>query len=272
MTEGIEPTISETNTRAPGRDVEGVFSANLLSERSLEEGSNAERAVLQAATIEMLKQSVAFEKDKTELQRKAVKNSRIREGVSFSLNVLLGVALACMAPLKTVVPILTIVDKNTGYTETRMPLQEHTTSYPEAVNSHFIAQYVAARESYEWYMATPNFNVVKTMSAPGQVFNAYDVFVHSDKAPIKVLAQDAKLDVRIIAITYLPNDVAQIRFQKTVLGQDGRPSNTIPSTTWIATLTFDYPDGLKMKPEERLINPLGMIITSYGAVLENLRG
>lgn len=64
---------------------------------------------------------------------------------------------------------------------------------------------------------------------------------------------------------------ATVRFSKTVIAADGKPSISIPVTYWIATIKYEYPNP-KLKPLERRLNPLGMQIPSFQLVQEQNRG
>ena len=73
-----------------------------------------------------------------------------------------------------------------------------------------------------------------------------------------IYGDTAEVKVKIQNISFLGKDVAQVRYTKTVTRAGLR---TTPSH-WAATITFRYSNA-KMKPEDRLISPLGFQATQY---------
>lgn len=218
------------------------------------------------ATISKEAQRLINESKKLEKSQVSVYRSKARWGVGFGLvmgviALCLGFAIAVMMPLKSVEPYVLRVDTTTGYTEVARPLSEDSTiSHDEALARHFIAQYVIARESYDWYMATPNYNKVRLLSAE-RVFGVYDRFIRSDQSPLEVLGQNRRVDVTITNISFV-GDLAQVRFRKKVVSLDGTPDPSIPERSWIATINYEF-SNTRLTTQQRLINPLDFRVLSY---------
>lgn len=260
----------ESNNR---QKLEGIFADAKMIEDSLEGGESKERAMLKKEAKRMLEEAKNFEKSKADSQSKLMKVAFGLAGGFFLLSILLGFALAAMAPLKTVEPYLLEVDSVNHEVTIRRPLDKPVVSQGEEVDKFFIAEYVRAREGYDWGLAQRNYDTVKSYSdKSGSVFAEYDNFIKSSKSPLEILAENARVVVDINSITLDERtSTATVRFAKTVIARDGKPSIMIPTTWWIATLSYGYPNP-KLKPEERRLNPLGMVIPSYQLVQERGRG
>jgi type IV secretion system protein VirB8 len=65
--------------------------------------------------------------------------------------------------------------------------------------------------------------------------------------------------VRIKAISLLADNVASVRFMK-----ESRKGEETRVTHWVSTLTFSYANA-PMSSADRLINPLGFLVSEYRA-------
>lgn len=242
-------------------------------ENAGETGVAAERAMLKKEARRMIEEAANFEKSKSDWRKRLMKASLVIAGISVVLNIVQAAAIAALTPLKTVEPYLLYVDKSVGMAEVWKPLDKSLPTYGEEVDKFFIAEYVNARESYDWGLAQLNYDKVKAFSVLNRsVFNEYDNFIKSPKSPLAILADKARVVVDVSSITLdEKTSTATVRFSKTIIGADGKPSITIPKTFWVATLSYEYPNP-KLKPEERRLNPLGMKVPSFQLVQEQFRG
>lgn len=242
-------------------------------ESPLENGDAAEKAMLRKEAMRLVNESKDFEKSKHEWRKKLTKAALIVAGVSVGLNIIQGIAFTAMMPLKTVEPYLLSIDKSTGDVKLEQPLSERRTTFGEEADKFFVSNYVTARESYDWNLMQYNYDLVKAMSVlNGSTFNEWDTFIKSPKSPLAKLADKAKVAVEITSRSIdTKTSTAVIRYTKTVIGQDGKPSQIIPMTHWIATISYEYPNP-KLKPAERKHNPLGIKIMSFRQVQEQIRG
>ncbi|WP_447407024.1 VirB8/TrbF family protein, partial [Clostridium perfringens] len=67
-------------------------------------------------------------------------------GVAVAVGLFEAVALAMLAPLKTVEPITLLVDRQTGFVQALNPLAPQRVAADEALTQSYLAQYVTARE------------------------------------------------------------------------------------------------------------------------------
>ncbi|HEZ0680627.1 type VI secretion protein [Neisseria meningitidis] len=211
----------------------------------------------------------AKEFHKSEIDR-VRKNSRIAWRISGVCLVITGLAVGAVAgltPLKTTQPFLVRVDNNTGVTDVVTTLKTAEKTYGEVVDKYWLAQYVRYRESYDWQTIQAIYDAAMLLSDPTIQAEFAKFYNNPTAAPHKILRDQYKVIVKVNAISFLGNDVAQIRFEKQTI-----PTNSVnqplPPQRFIATVSYAY----KNEPQEekdRLINPLGFQMTSYRVDPEN---
>lgn len=211
----------------------------------------------------------AKEFHKSEIDR-VRKNSRIAWRISGVCLVITGLAVGAVAgltPLKTTQPFLVRVDNNTGVTDVVTTLKTAEKTYGEVVDKYWLAQYVRYRESYDWQTIQATYDAAMLLSDPTIQAEFAKFYNNPTAAPHKILRDQYKVIVKVNAISFLGNDVAQIRFEKQTI-----PTNSVnqplPPQRFIATVSYVY----KNEPQEekdRLINPLGFQMTSYRVDPEN---
>lgn len=260
----------QNNDRA---ELEENFAAAKILEAPQLDGAAVERALLNKETKRLMQESANFEKSKASTRLRLMKVAFGMAGGLFVLCLVEGFAIAALAPMKTVVPYLLEVNKVTGETHVRQPLDKPVQSQGEAVDKFFISEYIRAREGYDWGLANRNYRTVKAFSEDGSsIFKEYDLFIQSPLSPLEILQDKARVEIKISSTTLdEKSNSATVRFSKTVMNSLGKQSDTIPVTYWIATLRYEYPNP-KLDEESRSYNPLGMIIPSYQLVQERNRG
>ncbi len=178
------------------------------------------------------------------------------------------VAVALLAPLKTVEPFVVRVDRATGAVDVMRGLsdQDAPVRYEEAVSKYFLAQYVRNREGYLDPAAEDAFRFVALMSAPAEQRRWADLYRGSNpESPQNLYGPDAEAVVAVRAISFIGDDVANVRFRRTVR----RGQQTLESD-WIATVAFTYTRA-PMREADRMSNPLGFQVLSYRADPEVVR-
>lgn len=170
-------------------------------------------------------------------------------------------ALAALAPLKTVEPFVVRVDRATGAVDVMTSLARQKALPPdEAVSKYFLARYVRAREGYLPASAPQDFRQVAILSAPAEQRRFADARAASNpQSPAVLYGQEGEAVVQIRAISFINDQVASVRFRRTV-----HRAQITTTEDWIATATFAYTRA-PMRESDRLLNPLGFQITSYRA-------
>lgn len=261
-------------TNARDSEIDELLAKNLELNKDPDFGSAAEAAALATAVKQIIKQTTDMEKSKAESSRKITKISLIGLCGAGVVIACLSLAITAILPLKEVTVVPVLIDKNTGETEIRKPGNDKMPPIPLSVDQAQLSKYVLARETYDWNYATENYNFVKHMSAPGPVFNDYDVFIKSKRSPLAVLGEKTRLKGKIISVTPMDDNVIQFRMVKTVVGSDGVASASILPTTWVITVKFDLPVSLDkatkgMTLDQRLDNPLFYQVTYYNSAQES---
>ncbi|WP_420469953.1 virB8 family protein [Brevundimonas sp. FT23042] len=177
-------------------------------------------------------------------------------------------AVAVLTPLKTVEPFVIRVDRSTGMVDVMQGLssEDGPARYDEAVSKYFLAQYVRAREGYLDPAAEDTFRLVSLLSASGEQRRWADVYRGSNPdSPQNLYGAEGEAVVSIRAIGFIGDDVANVRFRRTV-----RQARQTVESDWIATIAFTYTRA-PMSEADRLRNPLGFQVVSYRADPEVVR-
>lgn len=167
-------------------------------------------------------------------------------------------AVAGLTPLKEVQPFVVRVDKSNGSVDAVSRLNEASRTESEAVNKYMVGKYVRAREEYSRELAPVNYKAVALMSQQ-QVAQAYHEWFKPDnpESPMKVYGAAANVGVRILNISFLAGNIASVRYEKTIRGNEGTSRSL-----WVATVTFRYSNA-PMTEDDRLVNPIGFEVTDY---------
>ncbi|MFY4756411.1 virB8 family protein [Aliarcobacter butzleri] len=207
------------------------------------------------------KDALDFEDSRNYLMIKSNKRAWLVAYISLVLTVMLGIAIMFLTPLKTVELTVVKVDKN-GHVEIVTNLNEIFITGDEALDKHFIGQYVKTREQYYFATLNKDFEKVQLFSSP-KVAKEYVHFMLDKKTGrAEQLKDNKEISVNILSI--VPKKIAgeltaTIRIDVIEKDKNGSILGTV---TKIVTLTYDYLP-MKLDMKERLENPLGFAITSY---------
>jgi type IV secretion system protein VirB8 len=174
--------------------------------------------------------------------------------------VLEALALAGLAPLKTVVPYTIEVDRQTGYVQTVKGLKPGPLSETAAVTQSFLVQYVIARETFDAADLRDNYRKVTLWSA-GEARNAYenDMRKTNPTSPLNLYTPTTIVSTTIDSVSLLSPTTALVRFE-TVRRDSG--GAVTPQGAFVAVMAFRY-TGAPMRMEDRFLNPLGFQVISY---------
>ncbi|WP_246252471.1 virB8 family protein [Parasulfitobacter algicola] len=182
-------------------------------------------------------------------------------GVSGAIAVAACTAVAMLAPLKTVEPFVIRVDSATGVPEVMTSLSDGQEEYDEAVSKYFLARYVRVREGYSFATREAIFREVQLLSSRDEQAEFSQSYNASNPdSPQFIYGRNGKADVAIRSIAFIGEDLAQVRFARTVTQRDESVR-----TLWVATVQFNFQSDAIISDQDRLINPLGFIVTDYRA-------
>ncbi len=173
------------------------------------------------------------------------------------------VAVAALAPLKSVEPFVIRVDQSTGVPEVMTALTDGQDHYDEAVAKYFLALYVRTRESYSFAARSTIFDHVQIMSGPeeqGEFSAQYNA--SNPDSPQYVFGKKTKAEVQIRSISFLDEGLAQVRFYRITKSDD---EDLERRSQWVSTLTYTFDGQAEISSQDRMINPLGFVVTDYRA-------
>jgi len=170
-------------------------------------------------------------------------------------------AVAALAPMKSVEPFVIRVDNMTGIVEAVSALTNGQERYDEAVTKFFLAQYVRAREGYSHIEAPHAFRTVSLLSGASEQQRFADAYRGSNPdSPQVTFGRAGLAEIRVKAISLIGPNLASVRFlRETRRGDETKVSH------WIATITFAYAARATISTADRLINPLGFQANEYRA-------
>src|SRR6185437_885863 len=139
----------------------------------------------------------------------------------------------------------------------------------DAINRSNVAQYVMARESYDFaVMGLRDWALVHVMSDT-RTSAAIRAFYspNNPQSPVTLYGKDRAIRVKILSITPLEAQVnggfrgASVRIQRSVY--DKNKATTSYLDNQLITLRFRYDSNLALNEQQRILNPLGMQVFEY---------
>jgi type IV secretion system protein VirB8 len=202
-----------------------------------------------------------WEASKMELLEKSEHRAWFVAKVALGVTVLSIAAIAMMMPLKESVPYVIRVDNVTGVPDIVTVMTDKQVTGDEIMDKYWVAQYVRARETYDWYTLQRDYNTVGLLSSPSVGKDYADLFEGKD-ALDKKYGKTVRASVEILSVVPGVNKTATVRFTKTTKRTDAEGSPGEP-TKWIATLAYEYRSAALIKESTRLVNPFGFQVLSY---------
>lgn len=187
-------------------------------------------------------------------------------------------AVMRLAPLKTVEPYLIEIEEKTGVTQKVNPLSRKDYVANQAVDRYFTAQYIRAREGFNYNALGYNYNIVKLLSTR----EVFGTFWSKDNPKLETssagrLGPFGLRDAKIRSMAYISNPVdskngaestTQKIMQVNVTVTQSTPNAQETEKKLIITITFDYAER-GLDADEQLLNPLGYTVISYQVQEEN---
>ncbi len=168
-------------------------------------------------------------------------------------------ALVMLVPLKSFEPVIVVVDKNTGYIETKSGLtkpQDLTES--RAITQANVVRYIRTREGYDPYAISDNYGIAALLStgdAARELQNQYSST--NPNNPARVYGQYKQVYVDVKSVTFPNESTALVRFSTT------EKSDTDARTKhFISVVRYRYTTEPATN-EWRFENPLGFQVYNY---------
>jgi type IV secretion system protein VirB8 len=181
--------------------------------------------------------------------------------------VLEALALVALTPLKTVVPDIITVDRQTGYVQEVNGLRAGPLTQDQAVTQAFLVQYVIARETFDATDLRDDYHKVMLWSA-GDARAQYQTLMQrtTPNSPLALYSPTTQVSVTINSVSLLSPTTALVRFQTT---RHEAESSTASQQSWAAVLAFRYTQA-PMSNGDRFLDPLGFQVTRYRRDAETL--
>jgi len=207
-----------------------------------------------------ISETVGLERDLLSELQKSKKTAHTVAAVAVFAGLLgLGAGYAGLSQ-KAPDPVVLRVDQTTGAVE-RVSIMEEQITYQQSVDIYFVNQFVLNREGYEYNTIQRMYDTTRLMSG-FEPWQAYEALYSGPNARDAVLNNRAEIVVRVRSITTDPaTSTATVRFFTQTKWTNGRVEKP---QYMIATISYTYVRAA-MTEEERRINPLGFVVTSYRA-------
>lgn len=171
------------------------------------------------------------------------------------------IAIAFMMPLKESVPYVIRVDSATGVPDIVTMMTDKEVTGDEVMDKYWLAQYVRARETYDWYTLQHDYNMVGLLSS-ANVGKGYAELFKGKEALDKKYGKTVRATVDILSVVPNGRGTGTVRFMKTTKRVD--QENASGSVTrWVATISYEYLNTMHIKESDRLMNPFGFQVLSY---------
>lgn len=169
-------------------------------------------------------------------------------------------ALAALAPLKTVQPYTLLVDRQTGYVEALKPLDPKLISGDAALTQSFLVQYVIAREGFDIDTLQADYRKVALWSA-GRARTVYVAQMQgaNPESPLVRYPRSARVEVEVKSVTPMDRDSAMVRFNTVYADASGRAQ---APQAWVTIIRYSY-SSEPLSASDRFLNPLGFKVLSY---------
>jgi len=211
--------------------------------------------------ITFIQKAKEFERSQIDAIKSSNKRAWRVAWAQMFISVLAVGAVLGLTPLKTVELFLLRVDNNTGAMDVVTSVRDiKEIKYKAAIDRFWLSQYIHFREGYDWWTVQAGYNASMLMSSP-QIQNDIAGLFESAGAPYKVLKDNARVDIRVIGVSWV-GDVAQVRFERKVKMLTAEQTKAPPPQRMLATIAYRYVNK-PMKDKDRLVNPAGFQVMSY---------
>lgn len=206
-------------------------------------------------------QSFDFETSVHYLIEQSNKRMWLIASVSALIAILSIIAVLCLTPLKEVEPYVIRVDNTTGAVDIISILNEEQITGNEALDKHFIAQYVKSREGYFYDMLNSDYTLVQLLSTPS-VAESYRALYQGDKARDVMLKNFVQISVDILSIVLTDSNGVKTATIRTNIKTKNKNSREESVQYKVVTMSYEYQIG-KIDEKHRLLNPLGFKVLTY---------
>ena len=187
--------------------------------------------------------------------------------LALMLAVVAMVTVSALLPLKETKPFVVMVDRTTGEAEKVVQIRPANLEEQEAVRQAELVSYVIDRETYDVADNQTRIPDVLTRSQEQARSSLVRLWTKgNDNYPPDIFSNRSRLLVKIISITLLTDETAQVRFRKKLETEGERTVER----DFVATVGFEFQPRVERNLEDVWKNPLGFAVSSYRVDAETL--
>jgi len=189
------------------------------------------------------------------------------------IGVLIGLAgigaVVLMLPLKETQAFLAIVDKDTGIAQRAVSVDRATIEHSDAIEQSLLYSYLIDRETFD-----PADNEARLLSvfrrSAGQARAGLERLWNEQNPnfPPKVYGSGARAQIRVLSITKIAENTAQIRYTKTLRV----PEEPVREGKFLATVVYEFQPQTQANLNMIWENPFGFTVTSYRTTSQTAGG
>lgn len=178
----------------------------------------------------------------------------------------MGTVIALL-PLKEVKPYVVMVDRTTGEAEKIVQVRPVSLVEQEAVRQAELVSYVIDRETY--HISDNQTRIPDVLGRSQEQARSSLVSLWTkgnENYPPDIYTTRSRLIVKVISITLLTEQTAQVRFRKKLETEGENPVER----DFVATVGFEFQPKVERNLESVWKNPLGFVVTNYRIDAETL--
>ncbi|MBN6059384.1 virB8 family protein [Aggregatibacter actinomycetemcomitans] len=186
--------------------------------------------------------------------------------VSWVISLILGAVIVSILPLREVIPFL-VRDNGSGIPEVITRLDAETLTTDEAMDKHFISQYVKTREGYYFNTIVHDYELIQKMSSEDVAFDYRQVY-EGKNARDQILGNTNDVTPEIISIVLSSSrgpqgEEIKLATVRVRLIQRNLSTHEEITKNIVVSLTYEYLPTKNIVEGFRMENPLGFIVTHY---------
>lgn len=208
---------------------------------------------------EYQQEALDWEASRVEVLERSAQRAWTVAGAAGVMTLLSWLAIVLMMPLKETVPYVVRVDNATGVPDIVTTLKDKQVGYDEVMDKYWVATYVRARESYDWYTLQTDYNTVNLLSDPKVAVDHNKQF-DGPNAPDKKYGNGTRINTKISSIVLDGRGTATVRFSRVA---KRLAEGTEEVSRWVATIAYEYRNTASIKESLRLTNPFGFQALTY---------
>lgn len=209
----------------------------------------------------LFRDAISWESSRVEMLESSARRAWLVASIAIASSAALVVAIVLMLPLKRTDLAVIRMDNTTGAVDIVTTLNTRDTTLDEVKDKYWLANYVQARETYEWFTLQKSYDTVGLMSS-ATVGAEYNAQFEGANALHKKWGSSMRVTTEIVSVVPNGKGIGTVRFTKTSKRPD-EAGSTGTTTRWVATIGYEYRNPSSMREADRQINPFNFRVLSY---------